>query len=184
MKAISKQAVIDTLSKSGNLANPGVRPVVEKSVGFYELTIEDEATLFSLIYQSHPHNRILTPFKSKKDHYYTVGEVADYMIQNKWTFEDFVAGKIKGDYKTFFFNGMMPIYNDYNHDLAHNVIVRPVGERTRYFCPHGTFYIEDGAHRTLVTVYLIKTGKIKFQPLRYFFIQPKQTKNWLERALL
>lgn len=184
MKVVSKEDVIKTLGDTGNLDNPGVLPVIQKSVGFYELTIEDETTLFSLIYQSHPHNRILTPFRSKKDHFYTVGEVADLMIQNKWTFEAFVAGNIQGDYKPFFFEGMMPIYRNYNHDLAHHVIVRPVGERTRYFCPHGTFYIEDGAHRTLVTTYLIKTGRIPFRPLKYFFIQPKQTKTWLERQFL
>jgi hypothetical protein len=169
---------------SGNLVSSFVEDTLNNSVGFFELVIEDETTLRQLLYPSNPQSRILAPLKSSKDHYYTLGEVVDRMIENKWTFEALAKGEIPGDYKTNFFTPMMPIFTNYDHKKAQYVLLRPIGERSRYYCPKGLFYIEDGAHRTLVTAYLLKTKQIEFQALTYHFIQPRQHKNWLERFLL
>lgn len=184
MRAITQNELLEAQRKNGNLAKSFVEKTIKNSVGFFELIIEDEETLRSLLYPSHPQSRLLAPLKSKKDHYYTLGEVVDRMIANNWTFEDLAKGTIPGDYHTNFFEPMMPIYTNYDPKKANYVLLRPIGERSRYFCPRGLFYIEDGAHRTLVTAYLLKTKQLSFTPLTYHLIQPKQTKNWLERILL
>ena len=183
MRSISKEEMLEKQNAKGNLGSFVVE-TIHNSVGFYEMIIEDEATLRSLLYPSNPQSRILAPLKSVKDHYYTLGEVVDRMIENKWTFEALAKGEIPGDYRTDFFEPMMPIFNNYDYNKAQYVLIRPIGERSRYYCPKGLFYIEDGAHRTLVTAYLIKTKQIEFQPLTYHLIQPKQTKSWLERLVL
>ncbi len=183
MRHISKEAMLAKQEAKGNLG-VFVAETIHNSVGFYEMPIEDEATFYSLLYPSNPQSRLLAPLKSAKDHYYTLGEVVDRMIENKWTFEALAKGEVDGDYRTDFFMPMMPILNSYDHEKAQYVLIRPIGERSRYYCPKGLFYIEDGAHRTLVTAYLLKTKQIDFQPLIYHFIQPQQHKNWLERLLL
>jgi hypothetical protein len=183
MRSITKEALWQAQKDAGNMG-AFVDETIQNSVGFYELIIEDEETLRSLLYPSHPQSRILAPLKSSKDHYYTLGEVVDRMIENDWTFEALANGEIEGEYNTNFFTPMMPLFNDFDIKRAQYVLLRPIGERSRYYCPKGLFYIEDGAHRTLVTAYLLRKKQIKFEPLTYHLIQPRQRKNWLERLVL
>ena len=181
MKSLTYNQAYSLLEKSNNLTKKEVGETLAKSVGFYEVLLEDKETLFHLLYQSTAHLRILTPLKGYKNHHYTLENVVDRMIENQWTFEDLANGRIKGDYQQEFFKQCQTIYQNYDPEKTNYLLLRPFSDRSRYFCPSALFYIEDGGHRTLVTAYLIKTNQLTFTPIKTILCLPNQHKKGFDK---
>jgi hypothetical protein len=180
MKSITYKQAYERLDNSGNLKRVAVSETLSNSLGYYELVLEDKETLFHLLYQSNPHHKILTPLKNYKNHHYILGDVVDRMIEKKWTFNDLAKKSIPGEYNPVFFEHCIPIYESFNPNKAHNIVLRPFSDRSRHFCPNALFYIEDGGHRSLVYAYLLKTNQIPFTPIQTILCLPKQNKSMLE----
>jgi len=184
MKSLTFDQTYSLLESSGNLKKSFVEATLRNSTRFFELTLEDEASFYSLLYPSIPACRILTPMKGYRNHHYTLGDVAERVVSQGWTFDKLVDGTLEGEYDPNFFKSCLTITSNFDKDKSQYLVLRPFSDRSRFFCPEATFYIEDGAHRSLAIATMLKSGSLTFFPLKCIVILPKQEKSMMDRLKL
>lgn len=165
MRSIEKSIVISQLTESGATQNGFLNRSIAAANHFYTFNIEDETTLFSLIWHYHKATQLLTPGTWIGGKVYTVGDVAKYMLDNQITFQALASGSLPGTYIPNWFESCVKIYETFNEESFNALVVQLPNNVERKDCPTGTFRIIDGTHRTLVLSYLLLQKKRTFKPI-------------------
>jgi len=173
MKHCSKESVIAQLSQNNALVNGFLTRTVAQAVGFYRWTIEDADTLYSLIWHYHKSSQILTPGHWFGGKLYTVGDVAKYMINQGYTFEGLANRAYKGTYDPNWFKACASIDANLDWSKYDTFVVQPSNNAERRDCPHGTFRLIDGVHRSLTYAVKLLRNEIQFKPVDAILVLPK-----------
>ncbi|MSR88293.1 MAG: hypothetical protein EXS67_01385 [Candidatus Margulisbacteria bacterium] len=165
MRSVDKSIVISQLTASGATKNGFLNRTLASTTHFHTFTIEDETTLFSLIWHYHKATQLLTPGTWIGGKVYTVGDVAKYMLDHQITFQALASGSLPGTYTPNWFESCVNIYENFNEATFNALVVQLPNNTERKDCPNGTFRIIDGTHRTLVLSYLLLQKKRAFKPI-------------------
>jgi hypothetical protein len=136
------------------------------------LTLDDEQSFLSLIWQEIDPTRLLTPRGLPR----TLGDVAGRMVEHAWTFASLSQpmGLPPTQHLPAAFESFERINSEFDFAEFDFVAVMAANDSERRQSPHGTFYIYDGVHRTLVLAHRILTKQSLYQPVEILLITPRR----------
>ena len=145
---------------------------IKVSENLFVITLKDEASFLSLIWQEIDPTRILTPAGERR----TLRDVAQRMIANSWTFETLAAPMdIPPElYDPEAFRSFVQIDSAFDFAEFGSIAVMPATDSERTQSPSGTFYIYDGVHRSLVLAHRLLNKKTVFQPVEVLLLTPRR----------
>lgn len=175
MKKISHYDAIRILNRTPALENDFLRNKINNATCFFDIDVSDEESFYSLIWHYHRSSQLLTPKKYLGGKYYTVGDIADYMIEKGYTFEGLTQQKYPGKYDPDWFRHCLYIQYHFDWEAFQHLTVQMPSKVELSDCPTGTFRLIDGTHRTLTLAYMLKRKKIKFQPIQGILCREKSS---------
>jgi hypothetical protein len=164
----ARKILLDDQIAGGRGDDRVCRAVDSVTTSCFVVTLEDQESLFSLIWHDVQASQILT-----KDQSLLVGDVARRMIDRGWTFEKLATGGVVGDYDPGYFLGCVQIDEAFSFErfLWPTFVLPNKGEQRR--CPTGTLYLMDGTHRTLVLAKRVLLGETIYQPIEGLLLVPR-----------
>jgi hypothetical protein len=144
---------------------------VKGSGSLFLFTLEDEASFLSLIWQEIDPTRLLTPRGQPR----TLGDVANRMLQNSWTFSSLCnpMGLHPTQHDPGAFRSFEALDADFDISKFDLLAVVPANDSERRQSPHGTFYIFDGVHRSLVLAHRVLSRQVDYHPVEALLITPR-----------
>ncbi len=138
----------------------------------YQLTIEDHESFLSLVWQEIDDSRLLTPPKQPR----SLRDVAQRFVEGDYTFEtlSLPLGLPPTKHQPEWFQKCLPIAESFQYDSFGFVTLMQLNDWERKQTPHGTFYIYDGAHKSLVLSTLLVKGDTIFQPVDAILLTPRR----------
>jgi hypothetical protein len=175
MNPVSGPEVIARLSAReaiGHHVDPRLIQAVNAPGNLFLITMEDEKSFLSLIWQEINPTRLLTPWGQPR----TLGDVAGRMIEHSWTFSSLSRPM-----------GLMPMFHDpaafesfealnagFDISKFDFIAVTPANDSERRQSPNGTYYIYDGVHRALVFAYRVLSGQMEYHPVEALLMTPRR----------
>jgi hypothetical protein len=174
VKRIDNQLVADSCSKRlADGYHVDSRLLHESKLGHtYSITIEDQETFLSLIWQERDDSRLLTPHDQPR----TLRDVAMRIIDGQHTFSSLACdlGRPRDQHRPDWFQKCIPIAESFSYDAFGPVALVPATDGERRQSPNGTFYIYDGIHKTLVLSTLLLNRTLSFRPLDAILLIPRR----------
>lgn len=165
MKTITIEEAKQIIHAQNGFDNGSFKRKIRNAKLLYYFTIEDSEFLYKLIWHYRKETQVLTPGTWYGGKLYTIGDVADYMIEQGWTLEDLHQGKVKGTYSPDWFESCTKIATQFDYAKFGVLFVQPAHHHEKRDCPYSLFRSIDGAHRLLTLSYLLKTKQISFSPM-------------------
>jgi hypothetical protein len=163
--------VLDERKRSGHHIDQRVYTAVAASAGLFLLTLADEASFLSLVWQQSDGVRLLVPRGRSR----TLRDVAQRMIAESFTFERLASdlGRPKEEHDPEWFRVCTPINASFDLGRFGWVTVVPASDSERKESPGGSLYIFDGVHKTLVLSKRLVSGETQFRPVEALLILPR-----------
>lgn len=177
MRSIQKKEVLAKLilmKSTGNHVNEHLFRAVDSSKALFLISLEDSATFLSLIWQEISKSRLLTPNNESRILY----DVTKRMLENSWTFEKLSAnlGLPKHQHNPEWFKTCFEIDKEFDFERFGWVTIVPATKYEQTQSPEGSFYIYDGAHKSLVLSKRLLRNETEFQPIEALYILPRPKK--------
>lgn len=174
MKQMSKDWTLQKIrerQKAGNHVDDRLVKAVKESEALFLLTLEDENSFLSLIWQEIDDTRLLTPPGESR----TLRDIVHRMIDQSLTLEDLTSdlGKPEHSHKPEWFKKCLVINSDFDFNHFGWIAVVPAIDSERTQSPTGSFYIYDGVHKTLVLSKRLLSGETQFQPVEALLLLPR-----------
>jgi len=146
---------------------------VEKPGSLYLLNIEDKDTFYSLIWHEIDATRILTPANRPR----TLYDIANRIAENKYTFTQLAQnmGQQNSEHCPKWFKNCVLINAQFDFSKFGWITLVLANDQERRQSPEGTFYIYDGAHKTLVLAKKLLLGEIRYQPIEALLLVPRRS---------
>ncbi len=144
---------------------------IKKSEGLFYLTLEDKESFLSLIWLERNGLRLLASGNSR-----TLGDVCQEMATRGLTFKN-LASNLGIDNKIHdpkWFENCVVLEKNFTYEKFGLLIVVPANDSERKQSPKGSFYIIDGAHRSLVLGKLLLSNEVNFQPIELLLMLPEK----------
>jgi hypothetical protein len=140
------------------------------SLDFWHLASESE--FLALIWQARDDSRLLTPPGRPR----TLGAVAERMIDQRYTFDRLASdfGLPRSVHNPDWFAPCRDIYNHFDGALFDFVALTPATSAERNENPQSSWYIYDGAHKTLVLAYRLLAREYLYQPVETLLLSPRR----------
>lgn len=170
---LSHDAVLDVLNRDGKaFQNDAFKRCFENATRFERVKFDTFELFSNVIWHFSSYSRVLTPPRWwGGGRVYTVGQVAQRMLVNGWTFSDLVEGKIKGDYKPDWFESCLDIYEHFDWEMCQPVMLLKPEFVHKLDCPKSSYRLIDGIHRSLVITYLVLKGELVYKPVNGILIR-------------
>lgn len=174
MRRLDNQLLAATLAKraaNGHHVDSRLRRAV--SIGnSFSITLEDQDSFLSLIWQEIDDSRLLTPRCQPR----TLREVAMRFIHAGYNYESLACdiGLSHNQHQPAWFAKCIPIANSFSYEAFGSIALVPANDSERTQSPTGSFYIYDGIHKTLVLSTLLLSEQIAFQPLEAILLTPRR----------
>ena len=174
MNRIGKDVVLETLERrqaAGYHVDQRLLRGVNRTRSLFLLSMEDENSYLSLIWQESDPARLLTP----AGHPRTLRDVATRLIESDRSFEmlSHDLGFQRNQHQPEWFERCIPIDSDFNFEyFGWLAIVLPTGNE-RDQSPTGSFYIFDGIHKSLVLAKKLFNQEVVFQPIEALLLLPR-----------
>jgi hypothetical protein len=138
----------------------------------FSLVLDDADSFFSLIWQEIDASRLLTPQRQAR----TLKDVASRFVGGKYSFEDLAKCQElpTQQHQSAWFEKCLPISKNFSYDKFGFITVVPANDSEQRQSPTGTFYIFDGAHKTLVLSVLLITNQIRYKPIQAVLLIPRR----------
>lgn len=143
-----------------------------KTGEIFLLTIVDAESLLSLIWQARTDSRLLTPFGQPR----TLRDVANRVIRAGYTFARLASNPPleKGCHSPAWFEKCLPIAESFSYEDFGFVAITLANDSERNESPNGSFYIFDGAHKTLVLSTLLLSDRVTFHAVTAMLLLPRR----------
>lgn len=138
----------------------------------YFITLEDQQTFFSLIWQEIDASRLLTPFGVPR----TLNDVLSRFNSEGHSFES-LSNSLdlpRTHHKPEWFKDCVKIDQEFDINKFGWLTVVSANDAERNSTPKGTFYIYDGNHRALILAKRILAGETKYQPIECLYLVPRR----------
>ncbi len=174
MQHILKETVLQELDEkrsAGNHVDSRLFTAIAKARSLYIFPLRDKTSFLSLIWHEINESRFLTPKGLPR----TLYDVAERMTSNNWTFENLSSniGFPANQHQPEWFKECLIINANFDHALFGRIAVVQANDNERKQSPTGTFYIYDGAHKSLVLSRLLLSNKVEFNPVEVLLILPR-----------
>lgn len=138
----------------------------------YQLTIEDRESFLSLVWQEIDDSRLLTPPNQPR----SLRDVAQRFDKSGYTFKSLSSplGLPPTQHQPEWFQKCLQISEPFQFELFGFVTLMQLNDGERRQTPHGTFYIYDGAHKSLVLSALLVKDNVVFQPVDAILLTPRR----------
>lgn len=174
MKHIDNQAAIKMCDEHMNSGHHiDSRLISEVRTGnIFLFTIDDLDTFLSLIWQARDDSRLLTPANRSR----TLRDVATRFVKSRFSFPRLASNPPldRHNHDPTWFKQCVPIAESFSYGRFGFVAVTPANDHERADSPTGTYYIFDGAHKTLVLSVLLLTGAVMFQTVTAILLIPRR----------
>src|SRR2546422_11510954 len=174
MRRISKTEVRHSLEERQRLGiriDRRVFAAVDASAALFLLTLADEDSFLSLVWQQSDGVRLLAPHGRSR----TLRDVAQRMRGASSTFEMLASdlGRPKEEHDPDWFRVCAKINAAFDFDRFGWVTVVPANDSERRQTPDGSLYIYDGVHKTLVLSKRLVSGETLFRPVEALLVLPR-----------
>lgn len=175
MKQITSEYATDALRRhraNGNHVDDPLFLETERAESLFVLHIEDHLAFYSLIWHQIDPSRLLTPRGKSR----TIEDVANRLQQYDYQFSRLAhpMNLPANEHDPTWFQTCAKI--DAEFDWANFGWISMVlpNDIERKQSPKGTFYIRDGAHKSLVLAKRLISREIEFRPLEALFLVPRR----------
>jgi hypothetical protein len=174
MQHILKETVLqelDNRQSAGNHVDSRLFTAIEKAISLYTFPLRDKISFLSLIWHARDDSRLLTPKGSPR----TLHDVAERMIVNNWTFDKLSSnlGVSADQHNPEWFKKCLPINENFDYAIFGRIALVQANDNERKQSPSGSFYIYDGAHKSLVLSKLLLANEFEFKPIEALLILPR-----------
>jgi hypothetical protein len=174
MRQVSGTEVLKRLSARealGHHVDPRLIQEVNAPGSLFLLTLEDERSFLSLIWQEGDYTRLLTPGRPR-----ALADVAGRMIANSWTFSSLChpMGLDLKYHDPAAFESFRALDAGFDISKFDFIALTPANEAEKRQSPSGTYYIYDGVHRALVLAHRVMSGQSTYQPVEALLLTPRR----------
>lgn len=159
---------LDARRLTGHHIDSRLFTAIEKAKSLHILPLRDKTSFFPMIWHEIDESRLLTPKGSPR----TLRDVTERMITNNWTFDKLSSniGFPANQYQPEWFHKCLQINVNFDYDLFGRIAVVQANDAERKQSPTGSFYIYDGAHKSLVLSKLFLSNELEFKPIEILLI--------------
>jgi hypothetical protein len=145
---------------------------IDREGELFLLRLEDDACFLSLIWQESDPARLLTPGGTPR----TLRDVVLRFRQAEYTFESLTQprGLPREQHHPEWFRPCVEIDRGFDFDKFGWVALVAANDGERSQSPHGTFYLYDGTHKTLVLAKRLLAGETAYQPIDALYLVPRR----------
>ena len=163
---------LDERKKRGHHIDERLIQAVQAPGNLFMISLEDEASFLSLIWQESDPARLLTPPSQPR----TLRDVAGRMVDNSWTFASLSTfiGRPSTQHDPTWFERCKRIDSNFDFDQFDFLAIVAANDSERHQSPAGSFYIFDGIHRALVLAHRVLAGNTIYQPTEALLITPRR----------
>jgi hypothetical protein len=174
MQHILKETVLQELDEkrsAGNHVDSRLFTAIAKARSLYIFPLRDKTSFLSLIWHEINESRLLTPKGLPR----TLHDVSERMTANNWTFDKLSSnlGFPADQHKPEWFKKCLMINENFDYALFGRIAVVQANDNERKKSPAGSFYIYDGAHKSLVLSKLLLANEVEFKPVEALLILPR-----------
>jgi hypothetical protein len=162
---------IEARETRGHRVDARLIGAVKAAISLSLFTIHDEASFLSLVWQEIDDSRLLTPLGQSR----TLADVAARIVANRWTIDSLSRpmGLPQSEHRPGWFEPCVTINSEFNFEDFDFVGLVAANDSERRQSPRGTFYIYDGAHKTLVLAHRLLTKQTAFHSTEGLLITPR-----------
>ena len=174
MRQVSRTEVLHVLEerhRTGIHIDRRVFTAVDASTALFLVTLANEDSFLSLVWQQSDGVRLLAPHGRPR----TLRDVAQRMREASSTFEMLASdlGRPKDEHDPDWFRVCAKINAAFDFDRFGWVTVVPANDSERRQTPDGSLYIYDGVHKTLVLSKRLVSGETLFRPVEALLVLPR-----------
>jgi hypothetical protein len=136
------------------------------------MRLEDEESFLSLIWQEADPARLLTPAGQPR----TLREVAQRVLDRGSTFGDLSLdlGLDRNQHRPEWFKPCCKIDSDFQYARFGWLTLVPACDSERQQSPHGSFYLFDGMHKSLVLATRLLRKETTYQAIEAIYMLPRR----------
>ena len=171
MKTISKDEVnkyLNCRKNRGLHIDSRLMDAIKKDKCFYLIELNDEESFLSLIWHEIDASRLLTPKGESR----CLQDVANRFNKRNYTFEKLSESMnlSANQHDPHWFEACIPINNNFEYENFGWIVIQEANENEMKQSPCGTFYIYDGAHKSLVLATKLKEKEIEYKKIEALLI--------------